>query len=286
MYSEQDFIKIDQCDMCQSSEKELFYMISGGGADDVLENEFDKKVSVMRCKKCGFVYCQELLSQSGKEKFWRDYSSRVHEITVEVMNKRSDMYKLEYDYIRQFMDENKKNDILDVGCAEGGFLDLFSENCNCYGVEIGEDAFKKASKKHIIYQGELHQLEIKERFDLIIFRGVIQYFETPIKYFETAIDLLKPGGFIFITSTPRADSFVHKLFKERFTLPVCAVAGKGFTVEVLNKYFSEQGLRLCGEKYFYEETPYANMVEDIEKVSKAMDYLKAAKSIDFKAPAF
>lgn len=46
------------------------------------------------------------------------------------------------------------------------------------------------------------------------------------------------------------------------------------------------GLQKIGERYFYEETPYANVEEDILKMAKAIRYNRDEKEIDFKAPAY
>ena len=43
---------------------------------------------------------------------------------------------------------------------------------------------------------------------------------------------------------------------------------------------------LVGEKYFYENTPYANVYSDIQKVMAALELKKNGKEINFKAPAF
>ena len=40
------------------------------------------------------------------------------------------------------------------------------------------------------------------------------------------------------------------------------------------------------DKYFYEETPYANVEEDILRVAKAIEYKRKNQEITFKAPAF
>ncbi len=284
-FSESDFKAIEFCPMCGCKESTPFYNVNWEGNDKSQNYCYEKKVSVVKCKSCGLVYSQEILTSDGKEKFWKNFTSNVHEATENKVENRKAMYQIEYDYIHDFLNPMKRNRVLDIGCGEGGFLDLFID-CDCYGVEIGKEAASRAREHYQIYEGELPELDIKERFDLIIFRGSIEYFENPKSYFEKAITLLNRGGKIFITCTPSGDAFVHKLFKNKFTLPVCAVAGIGFTVNVLKTYFAERGLLMCGEKYFYEETPYANIYEDIKTVQKAIEYRKKEKAVDFGAPAF
>ncbi len=285
-FTEEDFEQIAQCPMCGGMQNALYYVADAEGNDSCEENRITKKVSVVTCRECGFVYAREVLSESGRRKFWERYSSQQHENDSDDVHRRNQMYQLEYEFVRQFLPGGQRKNVLDVGCAEGGFLDFFEKECNCFGTEVGDEAVQRSADRYRVYQGELSDISIDQKFDLIIFRGVIQYFRNPLDYFEKAIQLLNPQGLIFITSTPRADAFCHELFREQFNLPVCAVAGNGFTVDVLKRYFVRHGFDLAGEKYFYEETPYANVQKDVEKVNVAMQRRASGEEIGFKAPAF
>lgn len=286
MYSDQDFKFIDKCDICGCKKNRLFYISDAWGSDAAASNTFKKKVSVVQCQNCGFVYAKEILSESGKKKFWESYSTNVHQAVQEDVDKRKKMYELEYNFINNFLLKKENNDILDIGCADGSFLDFFAKNNNCYGVEIGKDALFKARQKYFVYEGELPNIKIDKKFDLIILRGVIQYIDNPKQYFDKVIELLSSDGLLYITSTPNVDSFAHTLFREYFNLPVCAVAGKGFSPAILNRLFKNKDMCLVGEKYFYENTPYANVYSDIQKVMAALELKKNGKEINFKAPAF
>lgn len=46
------------------------------------------------------------------------------------------------------------------------------------------------------------------------------------------------------------------------------------------------GMRKIGERYFYPETPYADEENDLLKMSRAVQYRRAGKKIDFQAPAY
>lgn len=172
-------------------------------------------------------------------------------------------------------------------CGEGGFLDLFKKDgCNTYGVEYGEEAAKIASISHKIYLGEFPDIDIEETFDLIIFRGSIQYLINPKRYFEKAIKLLNPKGKIFITSSPNSQSTCFNLFLNMYNLPVCVTDYYMYSEYLLKNYFEAKGMFLVSNKFFYEETPYCNFEEDLEKVRKAYKMKKANKPIDFKSPAY
>lgn len=287
-YYDDDFKKIGRCPMCEGAETIELYEIATGANDDFEGKEINRSVKVVKCNKCGFVYAKEILNTKGRAKFWRNYASRCHESNNESVQKRKLMYELEYKYVMQFI-QTKNPTVLDVGCGEGGFLDFF-KGSRCYGIEVGEEAAEKASLKHTIYRGELPDIDFPEgvgaQFDLIIFRGVLQYCDEPVRYLLKADNLLKQNGLIFITSTPNMDSFCAKLFKEYFSFAVCPVAGNGFSPKMLTHFFNRYNYALCGEKFFYEETPYCNLMEDIKKVSRAIELMERGEKVNFRSPAF
>lgn len=287
-YSDNDFKKIVRCPICGAAENRFLYQIATGASDDFEGKEINRPVDVVRCG-CGFVFAKEILNETGKAKFWKNYASRCHESNEENNKKREIMYGLEYEFISSFLRLGHQSSVLDVGCGEGGFLDFF-KGMECYGIELGEEAAEKASKKHKIFKGELPDIDLseigEEKFDLIIFRGVLQYLDEPVRYLKKADRLLKKGGVVYITSTPNADSFCAKLFKEYFSFAVCSVAGNGFSQNVLTNQLEKYNYQLCGEKYFYEDTPYCNYVEDIKLVLKAAELAKKGEPIDFRSPAF
>nr|WP_300839483.1 methyltransferase domain-containing protein [uncultured Acetatifactor sp.] len=286
MDSEKKFQEICKCPLCDSNKKAFMYMSRGGGGDDRLD-EFAEEVSVVRCEECGLIYSESVLTESEKKDFFSLYSSKVHEDSKETTGKRQTMYQLEFEYIAKYLDFSKSVKVLDVGCAEGKFLDFFSqEGLECYGVEVGMEAANIAESKYKVYKGNLPELEINEKFDLIILRGVMQYFENPKDYFWKIDTLLNKSGLIYITSQPNMDSICHQLFKDKFILPVCAIARNGFSKDVLVRYWGSKKYCLVGEKYFYEETPYADVHNDIEKVYRAAELKKQGKTVDFRSPAF
>ena len=98
--------------------------------------------------------------------------------------------------------------------------------------------------------------------------------------------MLSSGGHLFITAQPNMNSLAFRLFRKMFTQPVTGADFIGYTEPTLSSYLQSVGLRKVGEQYFYEETPYANVEEDLLKMAKAIQYKRDEKKIDFKAPAY
>lgn len=271
--TEKYFQKVEKCPWC--------------GDEHFFSLYFDRySAEIRECSKCGLVYSSKVLNEIGLEMYWKDYETEVHNKDEKLKMQRRKMYELDYQYIKNFM-EMKNACILDVGCADGQFLDFFdAEGALCEGVEYGEEAYKMASKKYKIYFGDFPTLNIKNKYNLIIFRGVIQYFIHPKKYLKKASELLKPGGMLYITSSPNAESLCFKLFKNRFTVPVGVTDYYGFKEKIITDYLKSEEMSLLCKYDFYLETPYADPVNDIKKVAKALQLSEQNEEIDFNSPPF
>ena len=137
MYSEKNFQKVCRCPLCDSNKKSFMYMSESGGGDDHF-NEFTEEVPIVKCDGCGLIYSEYVLTEREKKRFFALYSSKVHEDSKETINKRQAMYQLEFDYIAQYLDFSKAAKVLDVGCAEGKFLDFFrKKDWNAMELRLG-----------------------------------------------------------------------------------------------------------------------------------------------------
>lgn len=275
MLSEDCFKNILECPWCNDSvERSLELYATNHGA------------KTRKCEKCGFVYSDRILNKKGLQVFWDKYESKVHNQTAEMQNQRDKMYRVEFEYIDNLVGVTGKK-VLDVGCAAGGFLDLFhAKGAQCFGTEIGREAAELAAKKYKVFMGDLSELITEERFDIIIFRGVIQYFINPKECFAKATSLLNDGGILYITSSPNSESLCFNLFKEQFRLPVGVCDYWAYSEKLLTKFLKELGMHLFTTKYFYEETPYANVKEDILKVANAITLVEEGKKPEYKSPLF
>lgn len=275
MLTEDCFKNILECPWCNDSvEKSTELYATDHGA------------KARKCPKCGFVYSDRILNKKGLQVFWDEYESKVHNQTEEMQKQREKMYRIEFEYIENFVDIAGKK-VLDVGCAVGGFLDLFhAKGAQCFGTEIGREAAEIVAKKYKVFVGDLSELVVEERFDIVIFRGVIQYFLNPKECFAKAAMLLNEGGVLYVTSSPNAESLCFNLFKDKFRLPVGVCDYWAYSEKLLTKYLEKCGLRLFAKNHFYEETPYANVKEDIVKVARAISMVEDGKKPEYKSPPF
>lgn len=204
----------------------------------------------------------------------------MHQANDALNQQRSKMYELEFNLVHQY---SKKTNVLDVGCSGGYFLDIFKKyGYKCYGVEFGVEA----AKKYQIWVGDFPEIHIEKKFDLIIFRGVIEHISYPRVYLDKAISLLDKDALFYLTSTPNSNAFCCELFKENWNQHEPEAHLMHFNSSHFDEYFKTNGFVKVTQHNFYEETPYADVEEDILKVAKAIDLKRENRKIEFKSPAF
>ena len=106
-------------------------------------------------------------------------------------------------------DVTNKN-ILEVGCSSAGLLRYFYENgANCWGIELSNKTLNNAKlwNEDInikLLQGDicdqkLNDIIIKNNFDIIIIRDVIEHVSDQKQALKNMFSLLKTSGVIFIS---------------------------------------------------------------------------------------
>ncbi len=94
------------------------------------------------------------------------------------------------------------NNILDIGCGSGAFLDLAKDRGLCTaGLEIAPAAALAAVRKgHEIYCNSIEKEAFPPgcRFDLIVMWDILKHLTNPHLALVNAFELLAPGGRLFI----------------------------------------------------------------------------------------
>lgn len=118
-------------------------------------------------------------------------------------------------YLHQHIPDFDGANILEVGCGEAGFLDILSQaGMSVTGIEIEVSRIKIARDKNPdlkILPGDITDptivKQVSQMFDVIIMRDVIEHIKNRTALFINLYELLKPGGFLYITFPPRFSGF-------------------------------------------------------------------------------
>jgi len=118
-------------------------------------------------------------------------------------------------YFEKHVRDFRHASVLEIGCAEGGFLDvLHGLKIKNMGVELSQsrvDTARKQNPNLQIIQGDITDSSLIEKihqtFDLIVMRDTIEHIADKQKTFKNLSRLLKSGGFLYITYPPKFSGF-------------------------------------------------------------------------------
>lgn len=118
-------------------------------------------------------------------------------------------------HFQKYITNFNKLRILEVGCAEGGFIKALADiGIQAIGIELEEGRVQTALKKVPdlnIAQGDITDPLLSEKlgkkFDLIVMRDVIEHVPNKEAAFKNLNKLVKESGFLFISFPPRFSAF-------------------------------------------------------------------------------
>jgi len=231
----------------------------------------------LQCNHCKMISINPPPSNEGLSKFYSGYlSHRLNDEEI-LLQQRKLTYQIDHDWITKHIDHG---DVLDIGCSGGHFLNFFDhKKWNRLGVDIESDDAEFAKKEYDVdvNVGFFPDLSFEKKFDLLMMRGVIEHISDPIQYLKKSSELVKPGGFLFITATPAGDSFAFYVYREKWRLFTPPEHLHFFTIQLLTKKLKEFGFSLVDYHYQYEETPYANIPEDYQQIISDIELIKNGK---------
>ena len=172
-----------------------------------------------KCSKCNLIYVSPALKEKKLMKLYKNssYSNSWGKILAnktEVKFNQNKFNSLIKD-IKKIKNINYK--VLDIGCANGQFLDACkASGWDTYGLELNDSERKEALKKgHIVYNSKIHSNFVKkESFDLITMLEVLEHVHNPAKVIKNIWKALKPNGLIVII-VPNVDSLASNIMQSR-----------------------------------------------------------------------
>jgi SAM-dependent methyltransferase len=202
------------CNICGAVESRLTASVGG--------------VNYVRCSVCGVERMSEYPTESDVRDFYsKDYMTKKfndlgHHIhfTPEYRNTYFSEKDLTFADLRMDLRKYSGKTLLDVGCANGQFLEYASKyGIVSLGIDISEEMVGVARKNGLNCEvADLFGLD--GAFDLVTFWDVVEHVMDPRAVLEKTRTLLNPGGEVVI-QTP-CTGMVSELFGEKwlYYLPV------------------------------------------------------------------
>lgn len=165
---------MNNCLICGKSQKELGIILNR---------------KIYRCTNCGFGQTEKLKAQQGG--YHRDDTYIGEELLFNnIFQKR----------VNKIINFKKNGRVLEIGCSTGLMLSILSKKgWEVTGIEISKEAADVAMKRGIqVYTEPFENIELSQKFDLIILNHTLEHLENPKKVLEKAHSLLTKNGLLYI----------------------------------------------------------------------------------------
>lgn len=237
----------NSCNICARSERDTLYE------------------GIVKCRKCGHVYCDADLSGEELKKIYSEGYFRGGEYSDYVADKEvaQENFKARLKVLRRFTDPARHKNLLEIGCAYGFFLEVARPYFGqVKGIDITEDGIRYANDKlgPVAVSGDLLTYDFRgEKFDVICMWDTIEHLSNPSAYLEKISgSLINKGGLIAIT-TGDVDSLNARLRKSKWRLMHSPSHLHFFSRSRLTKLLEQKGFEVLHNGYcgFYRSMDMA-----------------------------
>jgi 2-polyprenyl-3-methyl-5-hydroxy-6-metoxy-1,4-benzoquinol methylase len=225
---------LDQCLACFGVNLEVLMpaflsKVFVTGAD-----EMSIELGVCGCTKCGLTFLNPRMKMATLVNYYTK-QSRIPRTELNASSPFALLMESQIDFIANHKSIRGGMKVLEIGCAEGFFLESlnrrFHNDLVLYGVELSERYLLQASR--ILRQSSTllaTPIEIAEfgdvKFDLIVMRHVLERLTSPADTLKKLREILAPEGLLYIevpdshNIKPSLTSFYHHEHLLYFTIPV------------------------------------------------------------------
>jgi len=168
---------------------------------------------------------------------------------------------------------NKNKTLLDIGCGTGEFLTVAKKNnWDTVGVELNNNARKKASKKNLILYKTLNEIE-QDKYNTITLWHVLEHLQNLKQQIEKIDNLLDKNGTLII-AVPNYKSYDAQYYKEHWAAYDTPRHLWHFSQSSISKLFSTHQLKVIKTLPMYFDSYYVSLLSEKYKNGKS-NYIKA-----------
>ena len=167
---------------------------------------------LVECEGCGFVFCQRKPTTEELKAHYDLYprANAISEITL----KRYD------ELLDTFEPFRKTNNLIDVGCGDGYFLEAAKRrNWNVFGTEFTQEAIEVCRKKGIqMTESPLDSGHYpRDFFDVVTSFEVVEHINNPHQELAVFNSILRKHGVVYVT-TPNFNSISRNILKSKWNI--------------------------------------------------------------------
>ena len=252
------------CPICRAPDSETVHTLACGNLDD---SRLYPTIRINICRRCGHTFNE--LSPQDLDGLNHYYSYEYAPANLHAPDKKADVpgsnskltaerYSQLYRALSQHV--HKQQEILDVGCALGGFLDYLQQRgfTRLAGVDMAEVYVEQARVKnqYRVKLGNAESLPYRDQeFDVLVMEQVLEHLINPVKAFQEARRVLKKGG-IFCLGVPDASRYADFYFFDFYWL-LLREHIQHFDVDHLNLLGINEGFEMLA----WHQTTHAVMSE-------------------------
>jgi SAM-dependent methyltransferase len=201
---------LESCEICEGSEFKLIATKIREGAGQI-----------MKCAKCGLLIQNLDWDDNDLKQYYENEYQRTNSLVSDKIQTPKERYDSRlltispiFDQIKPLLNKNLK--VLEVGCGSGALLSLIKPHVKkCVGVELYTPfvEFIKEELEIEAYAEDINQINIGDKFDLIISIATLDHLPNPGETLMTMRDYLTESGRLYI-EVPNCDEALNHFLPE------------------------------------------------------------------------
>lgn len=190
------------------------------------------------------------------------------------------IFRKRFNLLRPYVAGLPTGRVLDVGCSNGVFLDLFREKgWQTWGVEPSGSGETARQKGYKILKTNFENAELPQNyFDLALLNHTLEHMENPVLVLKKAYKILKKGGVVFV-DVPNAGGLGSKLLGKYWPYKLPDEHKHQFTKESLSKVLKSAGFKVLHWESRSGVFEYANPLLELRRKRFLLDLITLPYSL-------